>query len=84
MLALTLASLDLGLQHLDIRFMTKGTNNYFSIFEKFHKAWKKGKSPPSLKDYSFEEDTELCVVTTLEECLKEKKFGRERTKISFY
>ena len=64
--------------------MTKGTKNYFSIFEKFHKAWKKGKSPPSLKDYSFEEDTELCVVTTLEECLKEKKFGRERTKISFY
>ena len=84
MLALTLASLDLGLQHLGIRFMTKVTNNYSSIFEKFHKAWTKGKSPPSLKVYSFEEYTELCVVTTLGECLKEKKIGRERTKISFY
>ena len=42
LLALTLASRVLGLQHLDIRFMTKGTNSYMFTFEKLHKAWRKG------------------------------------------
>ena len=64
LLALTSTSQVLGLQHLDIRFMTKGTNNYMFTFGKLHKPWRKGKSPPSLKVYSFEEDTKLCVVAT--------------------
>ena len=42
LLALTLAFRVLGLQHLDIRFMTKGTNSYMFTFEKLHKAWRKG------------------------------------------
>ena len=42
LLALTLASRVLGLQHLDTRFMTKGTNSYMFTFVKLHKAWKKG------------------------------------------
>ena len=52
--------------------MTKDTNNYMFTFGKLHKAWRKGKSPPSLKVYSFEEDTKLCVVATLEDYLKRK------------
>ena len=59
LLALTSASRVLGLQHLDIRFMTKGTNNYMFTFGKLHKEWRKGKSTPSLKVYTFEEDTKL-------------------------
>ena len=64
LLALTSASRVLGLQHLDIKFMTKVTNNYMFTFGKLRKAWRKGKSPPLLNVYSFEEDTKLCVVAT--------------------
>ena len=49
LLALTSASRALGLQHLDIRFLTKDTNSYMFTFIKLHKAWRKGKPPPSLK-----------------------------------
>ena len=37
LLLLTSAYWVLVLQHLDIGFMTKGTNNYIFTFEKFHK-----------------------------------------------
>ena len=57
--SLTSVSRVLGLQHSDIRFMTKGTNNYMFTFGKLHKEWRKGKSTPSLKVYTFEEDTKL-------------------------
>ena len=80
LLALTSASRVLGLQHLDIRFMTKGTNNYMFTFGKLHKVWRKGKSLPSLKFYSFEEDTKLCVVANLEEYLKRTKVSRGKDK----
>ena len=80
LLALTSASRVLGLQHLDVRFMTKGTNNYMFSFGKLHKAWRKRKSPPSLKVYSFEEDTKLCVVATLDDYLKRTKVWRGKDK----
>ena len=60
--------------------MAKGTNSYMFTFGKLHKAWRKGKSPPSLKVYSFEEDTKLCVVATLEEYLKRTKVWRGKDK----
>ena len=77
LLALTTACRVLGLQHSDIRFMTKGTKYYMFTFGKLHKAWGKGKSPPSLKVYSFEEGTKLCAVATLEGYLKRTKFERK-------
>ena len=80
LLALTSAFRVLGLQHLDIRFMTKGTNYYMFTFGKLHKAWRKGKSPSSLKFYSFEEDTKLWVVATLEKYLKKPKVWRGKGK----
>ena len=80
LLALTSASRVLGLQHLDIRFLTKGTINDMFTFEKIHKTWRKVKSPPSLKVYSFEEDTKLCVVATLEEYIKRTKVWRGKDK----
>ena len=49
-------------------------------FGKLHKAWRKGKPPPSLKVYSFEEDTKLSVVATVEEHLKKTKIWRGKDK----
>ena len=49
-------------------------------FGKLHKAWRKGKPPPSLKVNSLEEDTKLCVVATLEEYLKRTKVWRGKDK----
>ena len=80
LLDLTSGSRVLDLQHLNTRFMTKGTNNYIFTIGKLDKAWKKGKPPPSLKVYSFEEDTKLFVVATQEECLKRTKVWREKDK----
>ena len=59
LLALTSEFRVLDLQHLNIRFMAKGTNNYMFTFGKLHKEWRKGKSTTSLKVYTFEEDTKL-------------------------
>ena len=73
LLALTSASQVLGLQHLDIRFINKGTDNFFFTFGKPHKAWRKGKPLPSLRVCTFEEDPKLYVAATLEEYLKRKK-----------
>ena len=73
----------LGLQHLDIRFMAKGTNSFMLTFGKLHKAWRKGKFPPSVKVYSFEEDNKLCVVATLQEYLKRTKVlqGKDKSQL---
>ena len=50
---------------------------------KLHRAWRKGQPPPSLKVYSFEEDTKLCVVDTLEENLKRTNVwrGKDRSQL---
>ena len=49
-------------------------------FGKLHQAWRKGKPPPSLKVYSFEEDTKLSVVATVEEHLKKTKIWQGKDK----
>ena len=70
LLTLTSVSRALGLQHLNIRFMVKTPSSFTFTFHKLHKAWKKGKSPPSVVFDSFKEDSSLCVVEVLNECLK--------------
>ena len=60
--------------------MTKGTNNCMFTFGKIHKARRKGKPPPSLKVYTFEKDTKLCLVVNLEEYLKRTKVWRGKDK----
>ena len=52
-------------------------------FRTLHKEWRKGKSPPPPKVYSFEEDTKLYVVATLEECLKRTKvwWGKDKKQL---
>ena len=62
------------------RFLSQGTNYHMFTFGKLHKSWRKRKSPPSLKVYSFKEDTKLCVVATLEQYLKRTKFWRRKDK----
>ena len=51
-------------------------------FGKLHQAWRKGKPPPSLKVYSFEEE-ELSVVATVEEHLKKTKIwpGKDKSQL---
>ena len=63
--------------------MTNGTNNYMFTSGKLHKVWGKGKSPPSLKIYSFEGDTKLCVVATFEEYFKRTKvlWGNDKSQL---
>ena len=76
LMALTSASCTLGLQHLNIRFMVKTPSSFTFTFHKLHKAWKKGKSPPSVVFHSFEEDSSLCVVAVLNEYLKRSEKWR--------
>ena len=76
LLALTSAFRALRLQHLNIRFMVKTPSSFTFTFHKLHKAWKKGKSPPSLVFHSFEEDSSLCAVAVLNEYLKRSKKWR--------
>ena len=47
------------------------------------KACRKGTLPPSLKVYTFEENTKLCVVATLEEYLKRTKVwcGKDKSQL---
>ena len=67
LMALTSASRALGLQQLNIRFMVKTPSSFTFTLNKLRKAWKKGKSPPSVVFHSFEEDSSLCVVAVLNE-----------------
>ena len=77
LLAFTSASRVLDLQHLNIRFMVKTPSSFAFTFRKLHKAWKKGKPPPSVVFHSFKEDSSLCVVELLNEYRKrsEQKNG---------
>ena len=56
LLSLTTASRVSGLQHLDIRYMTMGTNKVTFYFTKVSKSWGKGKPPLSLTITGFLED----------------------------
>ena len=76
LLALTSASRALGLQHLSITFMVKIPSSFTFTFHKLHKAWKKGKSPPSVVFHSFKEDISLCVVEVLNKYLKRSEKSR--------
>ena len=79
LLSLTTASGASGLQHLDIRYMTKGGNKVTFYFAKLHKSWRKGKPPPSLTIIGFPEDPQLCVTETLDTYLdrtKDRRLGK--------
>ena len=67
LMALTSASRALGLQQLNIRFMVKTPSSFTFTLNKLRKAWKKGKSPPSVVFHSFEEGSSLCVAAVLNE-----------------
>ena len=79
LMALTSASRVSGLHHLDIRYMSKINNNYIFKFHKLHKSWKKGECPPSLEFYSYQVDSEMCVVSTLDEYLSRSQNWRKES-----
>ena len=55
--------------------MVKTASSFIFTFYKLHKAWKMGKSPPSVVFHSFDEDNSLCVVAVLNEYLKRSENG---------
>ena len=50
--------------------MGRTTNCVKFTYDKLHKSWRKGKSPPSVTFSSFVEDTDICVIETLDSYLK--------------
>ena len=56
--------------------MVKTPSSFTFTFHKLPKAWKKGKSPPSVVFHSFKEDSSLCVVEVLNEYLKRSEKWR--------
>ena len=78
--SLTSASWVLGLQHLFIRFISKRTKTLYLHFGKRNKVWRKRKSLTSRKVHTFQEDTMLCVLATLEEYFERAKAWRGKNK----
>ena len=86
LLSLTTASRVSGLQHLDIRYVTKGDNKVTFYFAKLRKSWRKGKPPASLTIIGFPKDPHLCVIEILDTYLdrtKDRKFGKSKLLLSF-
>ena len=86
LLSLTTASCVSGLEHLDIRYMRKGDNKVTLYFAKLHKSWRRGKPPPSLTIIGFSEDSQLCVIETLDTYLdrtKDWRLGKSHLLLSF-
>ena len=86
LLSLTIASRVSGLQHLDIRYMTKGDNKLTFYFAKLYKSWRKGKPPPSFTAIDFAEDPQLYVIETLDTYLdrtKDRRLGKSQLLLSF-
>ena len=86
LLSLTTASRISSLQHLDIRYMTKGDNKVTFYFAKLHKSWCKGKPLPSLTIIGFPEDSQLCVTETLNMYLdmtKDRRLGKLQLLLNF-
>ena len=86
LLSSTTASRVSGLQHLDIRYMTKEDNNITFYFVKLHKGWHKDKPCPSLTIIGFPEDSQLCVIETLDMYLdrtKARRLGKSQLLLSF-
>ena len=86
LLSLTTASRVSGLQHLDIRYMTKGNNKVTFFFLETNKSWCKGKPLTSLTIIGSPEDPQLCVIETLDTCrdrTKDTRLGKSELLWSF-
>ena len=65
LLILTSASRASSIHLLDICFMSFFEEKVVFKFSKLLKAWKKGRAPPKLEIFAFEQDTDLYVIQTL-------------------
>lgn len=65
LLALSSASRSSELKNLDLQYMAKSENLVRFYFHQLSKTNKKGKPIPPLEFYKFEEQSKLCVVSTL-------------------
>ena len=62
--------------------MIKTSEYYEFRFQKLHKSWRKGESPPSLKIYAFPSDKALCVVAALDCYIERSSIWREKNQTS--
>lgn len=76
LLALSAALRVSAIQHLNIDFMARSESSYTFYFNKLHKSWKRGKSPPTVTYQAYPQDTDLCVVKTLDEYIDRTKGWR--------
>lgn len=73
-----------ALHHLYISYMVISNRNAKFSFVKLHKSWCIGKPPPSLTIAGFPEDTQFCVVETLDKDLEIIKYRRlDKTRAVF-
>ena len=86
LLSLITASPVSGLQQLDIRYMAKGDDKATFYFAKLHQSCRKGKPPSSLTITGFPEESQLCVIETLDTHLdrtKDRRLGKSQLLLSF-
>ena len=84
LLILTSASRASSIHLLDICFMSFFEEKVVFKFSKLLKAWKKGRAPPKLEIFVFEQGTNLYVIQTLIVYLNRSQEWRYEKKHSFY
>ena len=80
LIALTTASRAIGIHHLTIKHMGRLHNHYVFTYDKLHKGWRRGQSPPVVRLFAYSQDPELCVVKCLNEYIRRSEKWRTDTK----
>ena len=83
-LTLTSTSRASNIHHLDIRFMSLSEEKIVFNFSKLLKSRKKGRTPPKLEIFTFEKDTDLCVIQTLKVYLDRSQEQRDEKKTQLF
>jgi len=64
--------------YLNIMFMVRTSSSFKFFFAKVTKNWKKGKAPPCLEFQEYSDNSNLCVVTCIDEYLKRSALWRNQ------
>ena len=82
LLPLTTPSGISALHIMDLHHIIKTSDYYEFKFQKLHKFWIRGESPPSLKIYPLSSDKAFCVVAASDYYIERTSIGREKTQAS--
>ena len=81
-MALTSASIESAMHHLNIRFLPSNNHsNTFSHFKNLHKRWREGISSPRLVFPEYAADKELRVVKAIDSYLNRPKTWSDESKL---